>query len=99
MEFSRQEHWSGLPFPFPGSTAVPVVKILECFTLPPLQPIPLEHLGLPHISATKGGSQDSDPALQPHLIGWCLGCGAVRLGTARAWLELEESDQEAETER
>jgi len=26
MEFSRQEHWSGLPFPFPGDLADPGIK-------------------------------------------------------------------------
>ena len=26
MEFSRQEHWSGLPFPFPGDHPDPGIK-------------------------------------------------------------------------
>ena len=26
MEFSRQEHWSGLPFPFPGNLPDPGIK-------------------------------------------------------------------------
>ena len=33
MEFSRQEHWSGLPFPSPGDLANPGVKPQA----PPLQ--------------------------------------------------------------
>ena len=38
MEFSRQEHWSGLPFPFPGDLADPGIKpgssALQADTLP-----------------------------------------------------------------
>ena len=26
MEFSRQEHWSGLPFPFPGDLPEPGIE-------------------------------------------------------------------------
>ena len=26
MEFSRQEHWSGLPFPFPGELPDPGIE-------------------------------------------------------------------------
>jgi len=27
MEFSRQQYWSGLPFPFPGNLADPVIEL------------------------------------------------------------------------
>ena len=26
MEFSRQEYWSGLPFPIPGNLSIPGIK-------------------------------------------------------------------------
>ena len=29
MEFSRQEHWSGLPFPSPGDLPDPGIKLLS----------------------------------------------------------------------
>ena len=29
MEFSRQEYWSGLPFPSPGDLANPGIKLLS----------------------------------------------------------------------
>ena len=29
MEFSRQEHWSGLPFPTPGEPADPGIKSMS----------------------------------------------------------------------
>ena len=43
MEFSRQEHWSGLPFPSPGDIPNPGIKTLS----PALQvgSLPLSHLG------------------------------------------------------
>ena len=43
MEFSRQEYWSGLPFPSPGHLPVPFTKI------PLLKPnhLPESHLQLP----------------------------------------------------
>ena len=49
MEFSRQEYWSGLPFPFPGdlpdSGTEPVSPALQTDALPS------EPLGKPLISA------------------------------------------------
>ena len=30
MEFSRQEHWSGLPFPSPGDLPDPGIKFVSC---------------------------------------------------------------------
>ena len=43
MEFSRQEYWSGLPFPSPGDIPNPGIKPLS----PALQvgSLPLSHLG------------------------------------------------------
>ena len=46
MEFSRQEYWSGLPFPFPGDLSDPVIKPGS----PALQAdaLPSEPPGKPH---------------------------------------------------
>ena len=43
MGFSRQEYWSGLPFPFPGHLPDPGIEPRS----PALQadPVPLSHLG------------------------------------------------------
>ena len=42
MEFSRQEYWSGLPFPSPGDLPYPGIKIrspaLQVDSLPPSEP-------------------------------------------------------------
>ena len=45
MEFSRQEYWSGLPFPSPGDLPDPEIKPAS----PSLQvdPLQLSHLGSP----------------------------------------------------
>ena len=47
MGFSRQEYWSGLPFPLPGELPEPEIKPLS----PALQVIlyPLSHWGNPYI--------------------------------------------------
>ena len=48
MEFSRQEYWSGLPFPIPGDLPNPGIKTVS----PVLQvdSLPLSHLGSPDLS-------------------------------------------------
>ena len=59
MEFSRQEHWSGLPFPSPGDLSDPGIEprspTLQADTLPSLPPgkspgegkhYPLQYSGL-----------------------------------------------------
>ena len=45
MEFSRQEHWSGLPFPVPGNLPDPEIELMSpalagrfFTTLPPGKP-------------------------------------------------------------
>ena len=35
MGFSRQEYWSGLPFPAPGDLPNPEIKPVSCFFLSP----------------------------------------------------------------
>ena len=42
MEFSRQEYWSGLPFPSPGGLPDPGSAALQ------EDPLPLSHLGSPN---------------------------------------------------
>ena len=48
MEFSRQEHWNGLPFPPPGDLPNPEIKLMS-----PASPalavdsLPRSHLGSP----------------------------------------------------
>ena len=43
MEFSRQEYWSGLPFPSPGDLSNPGIKAgspaLQADSLPPEPPV------------------------------------------------------------
>ena len=48
MKFSRQEYWSGLPFPSPGDLCKPGIKP----TSPALQAdsLPLSHLGSPSVT-------------------------------------------------
>ena len=42
MEFSRQEYWSGLPFPLPGDLPDPDIELMS-----PASPASLRHLGSP----------------------------------------------------
>ena len=49
MGFSRQEYWSGLPFPLPGDLPDPGTEPVS-FAVPPLNPFPMavrnhRHLG------------------------------------------------------
>ena len=46
MGFSRQEEWSGLPFPSPGDLLDPGIKPMSLAWQ--VDSIPLSHLGLPH---------------------------------------------------
>ena len=48
MGFSRQEYWSGLPFPSPGDLPDPGIELLSP-AYPALQAdsLPLSHLGTP----------------------------------------------------
>ena len=52
MEFSRQEYWTGLPFPLPAYLPDPGIKCLLHWQADSL---PLSHLGSPW-QAEKGGS-------------------------------------------
>ena len=76
MGFSRQEYWSGLPFPSPGDLPEPGMepKSLELQMLYPLshQGSPFEriHIQLIETAVTKqdpmGPSSDRHPAPHPH---------------------------------
>ena len=53
MGFSRQEYWSGLPFPFPGDLPYPGIKLgspefqADALTSePPGKPVPATEMGL-----------------------------------------------------
>ena len=50
MGFSRQEYWSGLPFPFPGD--FPDSRIEPTFPSWQVESLPLSHMGS-HRSSTK----------------------------------------------
>ena len=52
MEFSRQEYWSGLPFPSPGDLPKPVIELGS----PALQggSLPSELPGKPHLMNKRG---------------------------------------------
>ena len=45
MEFSRQEYWSGLPFPFPGESSQPRDRAQVSHIK--VDSLPLSHLGSP----------------------------------------------------
>ena len=47
VEFSRQEHWSGLPFPSPGDLLDPRIKPTSLALQ--IDSLPLSHLGSPGI--------------------------------------------------
>ena len=53
MEFSRQEYWSGLPFPSPGDRPYPGIKPTTLRLLHwQVDSLPLHHLGNPHVHST-----------------------------------------------
>ena len=49
MEFSRQEYWSWLPFPPPGTVPDPGVKPASADSPALVCSLPLSHLGNPHL--------------------------------------------------
>ena len=49
MEFSRQEYWSWLPFPPPGTVPDPGVKAASADSPALVCSLPLSHLGNPHL--------------------------------------------------
>ena len=63
MEFSRQEYWSGLPFPFPGDLPNPGIEPWS----PALQAdsLPTELGGKPHNLVTK---QQKKVLVMSHLL-------------------------------
>ena len=63
MEFSRQEYWSGLPFPPPGDLPNPGIKLRS----PKLQvdSLPSEPSGKPSDSPVKLSIKINVPGLQP----------------------------------
>ena len=51
MEFSRQEYWSGLPFPIPGIFPIQGLNLhFLCLLHWQADSLPLSHLGSPNIS-------------------------------------------------
>ena len=73
MEFSRQEYWSGLPFPSPGDLPDPRIEPSFCYTMKWVSHmytgIP-SLLNLPHtptpISCPSGSSQSTEPSSLCH---------------------------------
>ena len=67
LEFSRQEYWSGLPFPLPGDLSYPGIKPASSAS-PALAGgfLPLSHLGSPLIRV--GGL--SPPDLTTDDLSW-----------------------------
>ena len=49
MEFSRQEYWSWLPFPPPGTFPDPGVKPASADSPALVYSLPLSHLGSPNL--------------------------------------------------
>ena len=54
MGFSRQEYWSGLPYPFPGDLPNPGIELMS-LVAPAVQvdSLPLSHQGSLNLSLTK----------------------------------------------
>ena len=49
MEFSRQEYWNGLPFPFPGDGLNPGIKqVFPMFPILKADSLPAEPIRMPH---------------------------------------------------
>ena len=55
MEFSRQEYWSGLPFPSPGDLPNPGIEPGS----PALRALPSEPLGMGFPDSSVGKESDS----------------------------------------
>ena len=49
MEFSRQEYWSGLPFPPPGDFPDPGIKPASADSPALVYSLPLSHLACPNL--------------------------------------------------
>ena len=72
MEFSRPEHWSGLPFPFPGDLPNPRIKprslALQVDSLPAEPPGKPQNTGVSSLSSPGDlldpGIEPGSPALQ-----------------------------------
>ena len=50
MEFSRQEYWSGMPFPTPGNLPDPIIPVSLRLLHWRVDSLPLHHLGSPTIA-------------------------------------------------
>ena len=65
MEFSRQEYWSGLPFPSPGDLPDPGIEpgssALQAETLPSEPPEKISHVPRPRTEAVTWKKSRSDP--------------------------------------
>jgi len=58
MEFSRQEHWGGLPFPSPGDLPGPgTAPVSPAFQA---EPLPLSHQGSPQILELQKEEEEAD---------------------------------------
>jgi len=70
MEFSRQEYWSGLPFPSPGDFSDPGIKCRS----PTFQAdsLPSEPPGKPHNIPNRKQLKQRDPAAE-----WIIGVWSV----------------------
>ena len=55
MEFSRQEYWSGLPFPIPEDLPNPVFELISCIPVLPSRFFNTEPPGKPPIDPGGGG--------------------------------------------
>ena len=66
MEFSRQEHWSGLPFPFSGDLPNPGIELRS----PVLQAdsLPSEPPGKPNQEESKNQTLHSFPLIKAQLL-------------------------------
>ena len=80
MGFSRQEYWSGLPFPSPGHLPDPGIEpgspTLQANALtsePPGKPIPLDHPSAPALS-TLSHASNLDWQFISHMIMYMFQC-------------------------
>ena len=97
MEFSRQEYWSGLPFPTPGDLPNPRIEPRS----PALQSdsLPLSHQGSPGIATGVGGGGVNSPSLfdswaGPHSGKWMV---SEKKSSVQRWTAESQPEKDDES--
>ena len=97
MEFSRQEYWSGLPFPSLGDLPDPGIE--PSSSAWQADSLPLSHLGSPHMSPTAAAAKSLQlcPTLCDPTDGSPPGSAVPRILQARIleWVAISFSNHES----